>query len=488
MRALLYYRALHEMRQTVRWTGSVSGKVKFASYLVLLPSSIVVTVNIYRYIFNASTATDDPIVVLVLGMMLLGLLYYFLVTPEFFKEISFSPDLELLYLSPLPASAVIRNRLIFANVRLLPLHVAVILFPLSFASYYAENTTRQILLVTCAGVCFVWVQMLAFRTAVSLAEKSNRYRIPREVLSAIIFFISVVSSTIAIYPFVDVRLWRHGLALLRGIAAPSWAVLGFGTAFMAMSAWLGRNALRHWPAASKIPEVSKRTTKVHSGNNCFFAENLSLAVFQKDLKDLARNPAYRTLLPGLAFLLALALFAQWKAGSGGPASGRRMMATLTLIYMVPLFFSARVVSLEYRMIGFYRLILPRIERLLDLKWRVQAVVNCLVVGTLAVPFFLLVRQGEKPFEPAYYAAAVIIYVPLLTKLAIALGTFCPSLTNPPNPIGIRPWGLGVYVLLSVVLYSFLLNYMYAGTAVYTVFLVPLTILLFFRARRHLRVL
>ena len=488
MRALIYYRALHEMRRTLSWAGSVSGKVKFASYLVLLPSSIVVTLNIYKHVFNASTTAHNLNAALVLGMMLMTILYYLLVTPELFKEISFSPELELLYISPLPASAVIRSRVIFANVRLLPLHIVVILFPLSFASYCPEKTARQILIITCSLACFVWIQMLALRTAVILAEKSNRYRIPREVLSAIIFFISVVSSTAAIYPFVDVQLWRHCLVLFPSIAAPSWIVLGFGAAFMALSAWLGRNSLRHGPAALKMPEVSKRATRVLSGKNCLFAGSLSLAVFQKDLKDLARNPAYRTLLPGLAILLALALFAQWRAGSGGPESGRRMMASLTLIYMVPLFFSARVVSLEYRMIGFYRFILSRIGWLLDLKWRAQAAVNCLIVGTLAVPFFILVRQGEKPFESAYYAAAVIIYVPLLTMLAIALDTFHPSVTIPPNPIGIRPFGMVIYVLLSIVLYSFLLNYLYLGTALYSLFLVPLTLVLFFRARRRLRVL
>ena len=93
------------------------------------------------------------------------------------------------------------------------------------------------------------------------------------------------------------------------------------------------------------------------------------------------------------------------------------MAALSMIYMAPLFVSARTVSLEYRMIGFYRLVLPKVERLLDLKWRAQAVVNCLIVGGMAMPFFLLVRQGAKSFEPAYYAAAAIVYVPLLTMLA-----------------------------------------------------------------------
>jgi len=488
MRALLYYRALHELRRTLCWTGPLNQKIKSACFLLLLPSGSIVMLQIYKNLFAASWATNSSMAVFFAGMLLTGNLYYLFLAAELFREISFSPDLELLSISPLPAAAAIGNRVFFANLRLLPLHIAILLFPFSFVSFYPDTTVRRILFIICALACYVFVQTLALKTCVELAGISNRKHTPREAVSALIFIFSIVSGVAASYPLVDAKIWRQCLALFDGMEATSWALLISAALFIVVSRWLYEDSLRRWPAASRLPEIGKRAPRLLPGRNHPFAKSPALALFQKDLKDLVRNPAYKYASLCCISLLPLMLIAQWKAGSGGPPSWRRLMASLSLIYMVPLFLSARVMSLEYRMIGFYQLVLPRVERLLDLKWRAHALVDCLAVGALALPFFLLVHQGEKSFEAAYYAAAVIVYVPLLTMLAIALGTFFPSTTIPPNPIGIRSWGLAIYVLLSIVLYSFLLNYMYLGAALYSFFLAPLTIVLFFRARRHLRVL
>jgi len=116
------------------------------------------------------------------------------------------------------------------------------------------------------------------------------------------------------------------------------------------------------------------------------------------------------------------------------------MLSLTLIYMVPLFLSARTVSLEFRMLGFYRLVMADLKRLLDAKWRAQWIVNCTIVAALALPFFLLVDRGPQSFEPAYFAAIVVVYVPLLTMLAIALGTLFLHVSEAPSLFGLSPWG------------------------------------------------
>lgn len=165
-----------------------------------------------------------------------------------------------------------------------------------------------------------------------------------------------------------------------------------------------------------------------------------------------------------------------------------MFACLALLYLVPLMTSARTVALELRMLGFYRLILPKLEYLLDLKWRAQAVLNCLIVALLAFPYFLFVRQGPKPCEAAYFTGCVVVYVPVLTMLALALGTFFPARTVSINPIGMNKWGIILYALLAIVLYSFLLNYMFLDILIYSLFLIPLTLLLYLGARRYLFVL
>jgi hypothetical protein len=165
-----------------------------------------------------------------------------------------------------------------------------------------------------------------------------------------------------------------------------------------------------------------------------------------------------------------------------------MFACLALLYLVPLMTSARTVALELRMLGFYRLILPKLENLLDLKWRAQAILNCGIVSLLTLPYFLFVRQGPRPYEAAFFAGCVVVYVPILTMLAIALGTFFPARTASMNPIGMNKWGIIFYILLAIILYSFLLNYMFLDILIYSLFFLPLTLLLYMGARRYLFVL
>ena len=161
------------------------------------------------------------------------------------------------------------------------------------------------------------------------------------------------------------------------------------------------------------------------------------------------------------------------------------MVGLSFVYLIPFFFSARTVSLEFRMLQFYRLVFPNAGWVLDQKWKVQSILNILVISVLALPLFLLVRGGARSFEPAYYAGCVVVFVPILTMLSLALGTFFASTSNPPNAFGIRPLGGVIYLLLAITLYSFLLNYMVLGTLLYSLFLIPSTVFLYFLARKSL---
>jgi hypothetical protein len=70
-------------------------------------------------------------------------------------------------------------------------------------------------------------------------------------------------------------------------------------------------------------------------------------------------------------------------------------------------------------------------------------------------------------------------------LSLALGAFFTSTSTPPNPFGIRPFGGLIYFVMGITLYSFLLNYMYLGTLLYSLLLIPLTVILYIQARRSL---
>jgi hypothetical protein len=147
--------------------------------------------------------------------------------------------------------------------------------------------------------------------------------------------------------------------------------------------------------------------------------------------------------------------------------------------------SGRTVSLEFPLLELYQLVFPRGYSLLDAKLRAQGTVNILVSLAAAFPFFLLLRPGFQTFSALYFMAATVIFVPVLTALALALGTYFPDLSPGPSVLGMRLKGLLLYSLMAVILYSFLLNRMYMATVLYGVFLILVISPLYLGARRRL---
>ncbi len=483
MRASLRYRALDESRQALRLKGPLMTKLKAASYSVLFPSAAIVAHQIHRHLLTISEAASP---VVVPGMILIGTLSYFIIASELFKEISFAPDLALLRISPVSDAEVLGSRLFFVGTRLLPLYLALMVFPISIVLCPPVPGTSPGVLFVWAVAFLAWVQMLSLRTAVGLAEMSSRRRIPPELMSAAILAVGVTSGAAAGFVLMDPAGWKWWQHLLWWAGNSDPALCVSGAAFLGLSAWFYRGSLRHWPATCVLPEAGRITDGSFPSEAARFGHNPAFALLQKDKKDLMRNPAYRIAFVACFVLLPLALLVQWRAGSQAGPSERRMMTSLALLYLVPLFVSARTVSMERSMMGFYRLVLPDVAKLLDWKWRVQAVANCLITSVLSLPVFVLVRGGGDPHESLHYAAAVVVCVPLLTMLAMALGAFFPASSIVSSPIGIRLPGLAAFVAPAVVLYSLLLSRLYIATAVYLLVLAPLTLALFARARRRLR--
>ncbi len=482
MRASLRYRALHEIREAKNLSGPVRTKIKVLCYFVLLPSAVMVAYQTCRYLFTISEAA---LPVVVPGMILIGTFYYFIIASELFMEISFTPDLALLRISPISSAEILGSRLFFAGVRLVPLHLSVMVYPAAVIMRLPTPGTSPIVLFAWAVVFFGWIQMLSLRTAVGLAEVSGKKGIQRETISAGIFAAGMIGISPAGYTLVDSAAWRWWQHAFWWAGTPDAALYASGAAFIFSAAWLYRDSLRHWAAASISPEASRVANACYPAGATFFSESPWVAVFQKDRKDLLRNPAYRNALLACIVLLTIALLAQWKAGDAGGPSARRMTTALALLYLVPMLVSARSISVERRMLGFYRLVLPDAAKLLDWKLQAQVPANCLICSILALPLFLLVGGGVDPHEPLHYAVAVVFCVPLLTMLALTLGTYFPTSSIHSNPIGFRIPGLVLYVVPAVVLYSLLLSRMYATAALYLPFLASATLALYLCARRRL---
>jgi hypothetical protein len=416
------------------------------------------------------------------GTLSVGCILFLGITSEFFKEFGNAGDLRLLQLCPVHPYRIVAYRMIFALMRTTQFSLALAFFPV-YVAWSVYSSLRLVALLGVALGFFLLCLALALWTAVLLLTITGP-RVPRNAL-LIAFNVSLVLiSIIVLYVVVDRSGWDVNFLRLH-VREPAIAFLFFLAAFFVASGYaLFRHAVSRVPRITGSEPAAARLFVVRQ-NAFLFSESDRWAILQKDFRDLIRNPAYKYGAVSCLLILLLVLWGQWQGGGAAQPSSRRMMGSLSLVYIVPLLISARTVSLELRLLGFYRLVLRRLGRLLDLKWQAQSLLNCLIVAVLSFPYFPLIRRGPRPFEFVFFAGCVLTYVPLMTMLALALGAFFPSDDFGTNPVGMNKWGIILYLLLAVPLYSFLLNYMVLGILVYSLFLTSSTLLLFFGARRRL---
>jgi hypothetical protein len=481
---LIRYRALHELRRIFSPNGSMKQKLVFGASALMAASGPLVAAHLCSVLCKRLPPGGSPAVFIFPGTIIAFLLCYLTLIPELLREIGFARDLELLRVAPVRPAEWIAYRLLSALYRNFGPEASVIAFPVYCAWMFSKDRYHlwfHLLLIIACSLCLF---LLSLWTSVVFLCISDRWGISRHVLFAGTSLVLIAGSCSTLPYLIDPGGWSGFARRSQGYMI-STGCLSAALILLIISACLAwKSTVQLWPLASKPAERRTRRLREFLGQGSLFSTDHSLAVFQKDLKDLARNPSYRyNLLICIVLLSYMAIVGWLKSPPPGKPTWARLMFALSFVYIVPFLFSARSVSLESRMLQFYRLIFPSAGWVLDQKWKVQSLLNILIVSILALPLFPLVHGGAKSFEPAYYAGCVVVFVPLLTMLALALGTFFASTSTPPNVFGIRPLGGMIYFLLAIVLYSFLLNYMYPGTLLYSLFLIPLTAFLYIQARK-----
>ncbi len=484
---LIAYRILHEYRRAFSRDGTFQRRMGFLLNILLMPASAAVAWSLNARILSAVRSHvhadgDNPWPALAAGTALAGLLFFSVSVVELMREVAFAGDREMLQISPTSPQRALRYRLVMAVLRLLPFSVAFALFPVQFLFSFPFPGPWSAFLIPAAGLYFAWLLMLAVFSVLSALSVSRRLALRRHTVFMTLYLLVVLLSIPVSSAIVDRELWPtlvHRFGRLNSGALIPCALF---FAMLASARFLYRRALVLWHAASKSEEPVGRLGRTYAGRHTDFAREASRALFQKDMKDLIRNPAYRQAMVACGVLLIFVAWSQWHAAVTA-SSWRRMMTCLSFLYLIPLFISGRTVALELRMLDFYRLVLPKAERLLDLKLKIHAGVNYLIVLGLSVPVFAITGSRGNRYDFSCFILAVGLFVPVLTMLVISLGAFFPHLSPAPHPIGMRLKGIILYGLLALPLYSFLLNRMHAGTAVYSAVLVPLTLFLYCRARR-----
>lgn len=506
---ILHYRLLQEWRQAIQTSSWRRLKLLL---LIMTPAlGLVILGNYFAVLVQAAKATlqSEPARregVLSFALLVAGALTFLVSFTESLQQIWFAKDQEMLAIAPVSAHTCIGYRIFFAAVRssawvlgFMPLPVLVV------ASLPAEGSGSIILAILLLALCWVWLSLAAFSLASFVSAAANHWCLGRHGLFVFIYLLQIGAMgfiflnflTPGRWPAVAGNCWDGGLFLLlphrqvasclvhyqgEGIAMWGLRVLFLAATLLITSFAFYSSTVRIWSWANRAALPSRRMPRAlwARGNGLLFSSNRSWAMFQKDRKDLLRSPVYRNCLIATLLLLLVGI---WQQGRSQASKGPLTM-TLALMYMSPLIISARAVSLEAPLLGFYRMVLPRSYRLLDAKLRVHGIVNTIATLVVATPFFLVMGHGPSWWEIPYFFAAAVVYVPLLTALALALGAYFPDPACTPGVLGMRLPGVLIYGLLAATLYSLLLNRMIIGAAAYSVFLLGGTAVLYSHAREH----
>ncbi len=506
--ALLRYRLLHEYRYALR--GTACRRLK-SLLLVLAPLFGLFVVAAYYAILVQSSA---PLLsagdgsrrrVLEASLIVGGAIAFLIMFMEMLQQLWFARDGEALAIAPVSNAIGVAYRSLFAVLHGAPWIVLFLSFPLLVVFAFPRTRMATDFLILILLIAYwIWLASCAACAASLVAAAANRWRLGRHglyvalYLFQIMIFIYVFVSLEARWPTLAGRLdlpaWSallppHQLAAI-AIGTRHAGLLGSMSAVVSLTASLGCPpllcyfaAVRLWHWASRPAAATKRENRIvcPRSHSLPFSNNRSWAIFQKDLRDLLRNPMYRNSLVATFFLLATGLWAQARK----PAAAPLLAATLALIYTVPLFISGRAASQEYGLLEFYKLVLPSSFSPLDAKLRCQTVVNWALTLAAALPFFLLLRPGFQMFTVLYFAGAAFLSVPVFTALALALGTYFPVISNVPSALGIRLKGFVIYTLLGAIFYSLLLNRLYLGAGICLVFLAAASTVFYRCARRRL---
>jgi len=507
------YRLLHEWRSALR--SGARSRLKAALFLATPALALAIVGGYHAMLIRAAgpwlhagTARREG----VLGAALLasGVLVFLVLWAEITQQIWFAKDQELLAVSPVARRTHVRYFWLFAVLRSAPWTMTFLTLPVLAASALPSAGPGAVAwALALSAVYWAWLALAALCAAASVAAGANCWRLERHACFAILYLLQIGAVAGIISGWLTPSAWltfagnheiRGAAALLPHnqiaalmVMAPMQEPRDFAVRAVLLLGILGcaslacwRVTLRLWPRATLPAATLERDSRPSRARRCrsSFGRGWCWAIFQKDLRDLIRNPVYRNCLLANYLLLFIALWAQARHES----SGRLLMTTLPLVYLTPLVVSARTVSREYPLLELYSLALPPGYNLLDAKLAAQGAVNTILAMVAALPFFLLLKPGFQPSAVLLFAGACALYVPVLTALALALGTYFPDLSATPGLLGLKWKGLLLYCLLAVPLYAFVLNRMFPGAALYSAFLIPATALLYAGARRRLDVL
>jgi len=199
-------------------------------------------------------------------------------------------------------------------------------------------------------------------------------------------------------------------------------------------------------------------TGMKSGGQSRFSENITLSVLEKDLKQIRRDQAAKGALLSLG---AIVLVTAWMRHTAGAAtshatSPKGMIAALGFQFL-PLILSARAMVTELPFLDLYRLSLPDPGLLIRAKLRSHVAIQLVLALLLGAISLLAGGTNHAVRDMLFLAATIVVFAPLMTCLAIALGIFFPDRTGVRSFLALQMKGSVAYGLTFLLTYGFTLQ-------------------------------
>jgi len=508
--SLLRYRLLHEGRQAVRGTASL--RLRFLIMILAPVFGAIVVGGYYEFLIQSDSRLlhaggPGPAKVLEISMLVTGAVVFLIMLMETLQQCWFAHDGELLAVAPVSIHTAVAYRFLLASLRGAPWTALFLLLPVLTAFEFSQGRFgMKPLIVFLMVLYWVWLAAAALGATSLILAVSNRLDLGRHGLYGAVYLLEIILMSYLILRLLTPSGWLefagrfhppgwfalfppHQVAamtvrvLADGLSVPAAQAVALTLSLVCPPILCYFAALRLWHRASHPTSAANpagRASRPRMSSRSF-STSRSWAIFQKDLRDLFRNPAYRNALIATSLLLLIGVWAQARKAS----SSRLPMMTLPLICYAPLLISGRAASQEFKLLELYKLVLPCRSSLLDAKLQAHSLFNLAAAMAASLPFFFLLKPGFQLSTVLWFTGEAVLCVPVLTALALALGTYFPDLSSGPGMLGVRLKGLAVYILLGSVLYSLLLNRMAAAAGLYFVFLAGISTALFLGARRRL---
>lgn len=482
IRYILFYRYLHDLRTiSTRNPLLIKNFILGLLFLLMIPLLISMFFQFFlafqsQYI-NAVRLDSIPLP-LQLATLLLSILQMTAFLTEFSRSFTTCSELKLFELANVPPLTTISYLVLRSSIRSLP----TILFLSSFTPLLLWKLERPLgivllsitleipfIMAIIGFVLVIFIHLMEYSSRWGLSEKSLAVilNVPMIIISICVFsfftpgfcthlnihlpsehLISVLWSNLSISSSL---IENTASGITRSVClAIIYVVLSLGVACLFIN--------RRWKITAwdyNIYRAECVQSDARTKGRIWSSESMHFSVIEKDFKQIQRDQASRAALSCVALFVAIMVIVRsiavfnesFQISMVGP-----IRMTLSFL-LIPLALSTRAMVQEIDNWDIYRLSISDPWILIMIKVRFHSLINLLCGFLLALVSFLLTNHPLPIEIVLILPAVVVIFSPLMTSLAIAIGILFPDRTGVRSLFGVQIKGIIIYGFVYLFTYA-----------------------------------